>query len=65
MEHTLVYYPFYFFKGEIDVSEQETETFKSIDYKYTHLHVYFKKEKGKQNSLAQVEVFESVTLCIH
>lgn len=52
MEHTLVYYPFYFFKGETDVSEQETVTFKSIDYKYTHLHVYFKKEKGKQNSLA-------------
>jgi hypothetical protein len=45
MERTLVYYPFYFFNSQADVSEQETENFKSIDYKYTHLHLYFKKEK--------------------
>ena len=52
MDRSLVYYPFYFLNSEPDMSEQETETFKSIDYKYTHLHVYFKKEKRKQNSLA-------------
>jgi len=34
------------------MSERETETFKSIDYKYTHLYVYFKKEKRTQNSVA-------------